>query len=90
MDGKGTSQGMLIATNSRNMCRLITDVDLYVGAIVLVLQRQFELLEADEFTHQYMENNRQLYFMADADKALQMLARAVKAGTSYIKVLGVS
>lgn len=76
-------------TNIIILCRLITDVDLHVGAIVHVLQRHFELLEADEFTYQYMENNRQLYFMADVDKALQTLARAVKAGAAFIEVLGV-
>jgi hypothetical protein len=62
------------------MRRLITDVDLHVGAIVPILQRHFELLDADEFTFQYMENNRHLYAMADADKALQALAAAVKSG----------
>ncbi len=61
-------------------CRLITDVDLHVGATIPILQRKFELLDADEFTLQYMENNRQVYSMADAEKALQALATAVKAG----------
>lgn len=61
-------------------CRLITDLDLHVGAIIPILQRNFELLDADEFTLQYMENNRQVYVMADAERALQALALAFKAG----------
>ncbi len=65
--------------------RLITDVDLHVGAIIPILQRKFELLDADEFTLQYMENNRKLYVMADAEKALKALATAVKAGADAIK-----
>lgn len=67
-------------------CRVITDVDLHVGAIVPILQRTFELLDADEFTLQYMENNRQVYVMADAEKALQAIATAVKAGAETSKI----
>ncbi|CAL8469429.1 g8970 [Coccomyxa elongata] len=69
---------------------LITDVDLHVGAIIPILQRKFELLDADEFTLQYMENNRKVYVMADADKALKALATAGKAVHSRIPSHGLN
>lgn len=48
-----------------------TDKDLYVGATVVIHQRGFELIDADEYTFQYLENNRHLYLPADWDLALR-------------------
>lgn len=53
-----------------------------MGAVVPVLKRSFELLDADEFTYQYMENNRQAYPLADPQAALAALASAIKTGGS--------
>ena len=63
-----------------NSAELLTDAHLYVGVIVPVVGRNFELLEADEFTYQYMENNRHVYPMADGTAALLTAAAAIKAG----------
>ena len=60
--------------------KAIKDTDLYVGAVLPVLKRSFQLLDADEFTYQYMENNRHSYPVADADPALKILAAAIKTG----------
>ena len=62
--------------------RVIKDTDLYVGAVLPILKRSFQLLDADEFTYQYMENNQHSYPVADADYALNILAAAIKTGTS--------
>lgn len=35
--------------------------------------RAFELLEADEYTYTYMENNKHIFTMADADAILKSL-----------------
>lgn len=60
--------------------KAIKDTDLYVGAVLPVLKRSFRLLDADEFTYQYMENNRHRYPMADPDPAFHILATAINTG----------
>ena len=52
---------------------MYSEKDLYVGKTLTVHQRTFELLEADEFTYQYMENNRHVYLMADWEAALKAI-----------------
>ena len=52
---------------------MFSEKDLYVGKVLTVHQRTFELLEADEFTYQYMENNRHVYLMADWEAALKAI-----------------
>ena len=47
--------------------------DLYVGATLLINGRSFELLEADEYTYTYMENNKHLFIMADYEAISKML-----------------
>ena len=47
--------------------------DLYVGAVLDVHGAWFELAEADEFTLQYMESNRQEYPQADIQVALDTI-----------------
>lgn len=56
------------------------DTDLCVGAVVPIHNRSFELLDADEFTYQYMENNLQTYPVADPQAALQTLGDAIHSG----------
>lgn len=41
------------------------EADLYVGNSLDIFNRNFELLDADEFTFQYMENNRHIYIRSD-------------------------
>ena len=60
------------------------DTDLFVGAVVPIHKRSFELLDADEFTYQYMENNLQTYPVADPQAALQTLGDAIHSGGNPI------
>ena len=62
---------------------VVKDADLHVGAIVPVLKRSFELLDADEFTYQYMTSNRQAYPLADPQAALATLAGAIETGKYF-------
>lgn len=56
-----------------------------------VFNRSFELLDADEYTYTYMENNKHIFIMADADAILASLRVQVSAsrhatgqqGTAY-------
>lgn len=57
----------------KNNAEMYSEKDLYVGKVLTVHQRTFELLEADEFTYQYMENNRHVYLMADWEAALKAI-----------------
>ena len=57
----------------KNSTEMYSEKDLYVGKVLSVHQRTFELLEADEFTYQYMENNRHVYLMADWEAALKAI-----------------
>lgn len=54
-----------------------TYYDLYVGAVLDIHHRGFELLEADEYTYTYMENNRHVFVMSDADALLKSFQRQV-------------
>lgn len=60
------------------------DTDLYVGAVVPIHKRSFELKDADEFTYQYMENNPHTYPVADPQAALQTLRDATHSGANHI------
>lgn len=57
----------------KNSTEMYSEKDLFVGKTLSVHQRTFELLEADEFTYQYMENNRHVYLMADWEAALKAI-----------------
>lgn len=57
----------------KNSTEMYSEKDLYVGKVLSVHQRTFELLEADEFTYQYMENNRHVYLMADWEAGLKAI-----------------
>eukprot|EP00775_Hariotina_reticulata_P011400 gene11400-11548_t len=52
---------------------IYTYQDLYVGGHLSVFNRSFELLDADEYTYTYMENNKHIFIMADADAILASL-----------------
>lgn len=45
--------------------------DLFVGAHIEVYSRAFELTDADEYTLTYMENNKHIFIMADADALIK-------------------
>eukprot|EP00210_Caulerpa_lentillifera_P006079 g5808.t1 len=47
--------------------------DLYVGTVLEFHRRGFLLLDADEYTYTYMENNKHTFEKADAEKAFQNL-----------------
>ena len=64
--------------------RAIKDTDLHVGTVLPVLKRSFELLDADEFTYQYMENNRQAYPLADPQLSLASLANVINTGDVHV------
>lgn len=52
--------------------------DLYVGCKLTVFKRMFELLDADEYTLSYMDNNKHIFIMADADAILESLRGQVR------------
>uniref|UniRef100_A0A7S0S6H3 EF-hand domain-containing protein n=1 Tax=Chlamydomonas leiostraca TaxID=1034604 RepID=A0A7S0S6H3_9CHLO len=58
---------------------IYTYMDLYVGATLEIFNRTFELMEADEYTYTYMENNKHIFIMADHEILLKSL-RAQAAG----------
>ncbi|GIL45577.1 hypothetical protein Vafri_2780 [Volvox africanus] len=57
---------------------IYTYLDLYVGSVIEVFNRSFELLEADEYTLTYMENYKDIFVMADTD----VMIRSIKAQVS--------
>ena len=77
-------------SSGRGSCRLSEVTicrDLYVGAVLDIHSRNFELVEADEFTLQYMESNRVLYPQADWQNAAG-LVRDYTQGQPCWPVLG--
>ncbi|KAK9810289.1 hypothetical protein WJX72_008124 [[Myrmecia] bisecta] len=59
--------------------------DLYVGAVLPIHHRTFELEEADEYTYQYMENNRHIYMMADWESALKAVRAQIHGRQEELK-----
>jgi hypothetical protein len=53
-----------------------------VGGRLEVFSRAFELMDADEYTLTYMENNKHIFVMADADAILESLRVQVRGGPS--------
>ena len=47
--------------------------DLYAGGYLQVFSRTFELMDADEYTYTYMENNKHIFIMADAEAIIKSL-----------------
>lgn len=58
--------------------------DLYVGCKLTVFKRMFELLDADEYTWRYMENNKHIFIMADADAILASLQGQVRTSSGTV------
>lgn len=56
---------------------IYTYQDLYVGGSVEVWNRTLELMEADEYTYTYMENNKHIFIMADHEILLKSLRAQV-------------
>eukprot|EP01025_Chloroclados_australasicus_P017340 TRINITY_DN18824_c1_g1_i1.p1 TRINITY_DN18824_c1_g1~~TRINITY_DN18824_c1_g1_i1.p1 ORF type:complete len:529 (-),score=54.52 TRINITY_DN18824_c1_g1_i1:308-1894(-) len=59
--------------------------DLYVGAHVDIHGRVFELLEADEYTYTYMENNKHMFIMADPDAIMKLLRAQVRGNEEQMR-----
>ncbi|CAD7701459.1 unnamed protein product [Ostreobium quekettii] len=59
--------------------------DLYYGATIVIHRRSFELLEADEFTYTYMENNRHVFVMADTDALMRSLQKQVSGREDEVR-----
>lgn len=79
--GKFLERGRVYKPNSED---IFTFQDLYVGCRLEVHRREFELLEADEYTYQYMENNKHLFIMADADAIARILRAQVRPPGSML------
>jgi len=59
--------------------------DLYVGNTLDIFNRDFELLDADEFTFQYMENNKHIYIRSDPSVSCQVLSDAIAGKEEDLK-----
>lgn len=49
-----------------------------MGCKLTVFKRMFELTDADEYTYLFMENNKHIFIMADADAILSSLRGQVR------------
>lgn len=68
--GKFLERQKVYAPNTRVA---YAESDLYVGNVLDIFNRNFELLDADEFTFQYMENNKHIYIRSDPIVAAKQL-----------------
>ena len=59
--------------------------DLFVGAVVDFHRRGFLLIEADEYTYTYMENNKHVFTVADSDAAIDELRKQSRDRQSEVK-----
>lgn len=59
--------------------------DLFVGALVDFHRRGFLLIEADEYTYTYMENNKHVFTVADSDAAIVELRSQSRDRQSEMK-----
>ena len=64
---------------------IYTYQDLFVGCRVEVHRREFQLLEGDEYTYQYMENNKHIFIMADAEAIARILRAQIKDNAEEIR-----
>jgi hypothetical protein len=77
--------GALVQVYKPSSEETFTYQDLYVGATLVIHGRGFKLTEADEYTYTYMENNKHIFVMADADailRSLQVQVRHMLAGST--------
>lgn len=61
------------------------EADLYVGNTLDVFNRGFELLDADEFTLQYMENNKHIYIRSNPGVCCKTVFEAIAGKEEDIK-----
>lgn len=59
--------------------------DVYVGALLNVHNRIFELVEADEYTLQYMEENKHIFLFSDITKILEALTDSIRGKDKDIR-----
>ena len=59
--------------------------DLYVGGNVEVWNRTLDLMEADEYTYTYMENNKHIFIMADNEILLKSLRAQVNGREDAVR-----
>ncbi|KAG2501001.1 hypothetical protein HYH03_000822 [Edaphochlamys debaryana] len=64
---------------------IYTYLDLYVGSVIEVFNRSFELLEADEYTLTYMENYKDIFVMADTDVLIRSLQAQVSGKEDAVR-----
>ncbi|EFJ52449.1 hypothetical protein VOLCADRAFT_79034 [Volvox carteri f. nagariensis] len=64
---------------------IYTYLDLYVGSVIEVFNRSFELLEADEYTLTYMENYKDIFVMADTDVMVRSLNAQVSGKEDAVR-----
>ena len=57
-----------------------------MGAVLDIHARNFELVEADEFTLQYMESNRVLYPQADWENAAALIREHSPGAAHSVKL----
>ena len=62
-----------------------TEADLYVGAVLQIHNRFFQLMEADEYTLRYMEDNKETFIYSDAGRILQELKDVLKTKTDAVR-----
>ena len=68
-----------------NSEEIYTYMDLYVGSVIQVHNRSFDLMMADEYTLTYMENNKHIFIMADTDILLKSLKAQVAGKEDAIR-----
>ena len=66
---------------------IYTYQDLYVGGTVEVYNRTLEMIEGDEYTYTYMENNKHICIMADHEILLKSLGAQVRGAASTEEIL---
>ena len=64
---------------------IYTYLDLYVGGSIEIHNRKFELVEADEYTYTYMENNKHIFIMSDHEILLKSLRAQVSGREEAIR-----
>ena len=59
--------------------------DVYVGALINIHNHIFELVEADEYTLQYMEENKHIFRYSDITKILEALTDSIRGKDKDIR-----
>ncbi|GAX85745.1 hypothetical protein CEUSTIGMA_g13160.t1 [Chlamydomonas eustigma] len=64
---------------------IYTYLDLYVGGSIQIFNRKFEMVEADEYTYTYMENNKHIFIMSDHEILLKSLRAQISGREEAIR-----